>query len=417
MPELSVLNITHYLIQALFLCSFIYLLLSIFVIRRLKSEKRQLIGNHPEIERPLTLLKPVCGLDTGLLDNFRSFCEQDYAQFQLLFAVHGESDPAIPLIEQLITEYPELDIELLIDPSLHGSNHKVSSLINLMPRVKHDYLVISDSDMRVEKNYLKLIMAGFENENTGAVTCLYAGQANGSIASRLNAMFINEWFLPSVLISRLIQKTEFCLGATMAIRRSILENAGGFESLKDHLADDYMLGKLVVDQGYNIHICAQPVTNMVDERDLGSLLSHELRWARTLRAVEPIAYTLTFTTDTLVMSVIAALSMALIGQHGWLAALIIIVTFLTRIIFHLSVESALDQDHTGQTRLLLLRDALSFLIRILSFTGNRVVWREQKFSVDHSGHIHTDGNQAESSTPELDKSRIISTLTTNQEYS
>ena len=382
-------EIIFYLFVLISLCSIGYLLFANFCIIELrKSRKRPHI---PSGFTPLvTVFKPICGLEHGMDENLRSFCEQDYPKYQIIFGLHGEDDTAIPVIKKIIQDYPQLDLEMIIDTRLHGTNHKVSNLINMFPTAKHDILLVADSDMRVGKNYLHDIVAPFANAANGAVTCLYSGRSEGGLASRLNAMFINEWFLPSVLISHALKDISYCLGATMAVRRKILTDFGGFEALNNYLADDYMLGQMVSERGYKIHLSHTIVENLSYESSYKSLFLHELRWARTLRAVEPLGYLGTFLTDTLVLGSLTALFALIFTQHTFIPASILGITITARILLHLQVKSALGSNGRGSLLLIPVRDLLSFIIRIVSFTGHSVEWRNHIFSVDDEGLIHEE---------------------------
>ncbi len=346
-----------------------------------------------------------------MYDNLVSFCQQDYPHYQIIFGLHRADDPALKIIKQVQQQFPDLDISVVVDAKLHGTNHKVSSLINMYGQAKHDFLLIADSDMRVGPGYLSAVMAPFADEGIGAVTCLYSGSAHGGIASRLNAMFINNWFLPSVLISGIVQKTTFCLGATMIVRRRLLEQAGGFSYLKDHLADDYMLGKLVTDAGYSIHVSDYVVTNIVEEVSFKSLLLHELRWVRTLRTVEPIGFVSTFITDTFVISVVTAVLLALLGSPIFAVMLVSMALFCRFLVLRI-VKSRLNLHNAGSAWLIPLRDTLSFVLRIASFTGSSIHWRNESFSVDSRGVLH------ESEPPRVipEREEEIATLATNQDY-
>ena len=382
-------EIIFYLLALISLCAIGYLLFANFSIIELrKSRKRPHIPSG--FTPPATVFKPICGLEHGMDENLRSFCEQDYPEFQIIFGLHGEDDAAIPVIEKIIQDYPQLDLEIVIDTRLHGSNYKVSNLINMFPSAKHDILLVADSDMRVGKNYLHDIVAPFANAANGAVTCLYSGRSEGGLASRLNAMFINEWFLPSVLISNALKDISYCLGATMAVRRKILIDFGGFEALSNYLADDYMLGQMVSERGYKIHLSHTIVDNLSYESSYKSLFLHELRWARTLRAVEPLGYLGTFLTDTLMISGLTALFALIFTQHVFLPASILGITITARILLHLQVKSALGLNGRGSLLLIPVRDLLSFIIRIVSFTGHSVEWRNHTFFVDDEGLIHEE---------------------------
>ncbi len=389
MTHLAVVEIIFYLLVLLSFCAIGYLLFANFCIAELRKNLKR-----PHIQSgfspPVTVLKPICGLEQGMDENLRSFCQQDYPEYQILFGFHGPDDTAIPLIQNIIKDYPELDIEMVIDSELHGSNHKVSNLINMYPKAKHDVLLVADSDMRVYENYLHELVGPLANHANGAVTCLYSGRLEGGIATKLNAMFINEWFLPSVLISNALKDINYCLGATMVVRREILTDFGGFEALGDYLADDYMLGQMVSERGYKVHLSHTIVENISYEKSYKSMFLHELRWARTLRSVEPLGYLGTFLTDTLMIGALTALFAIFFTQHSGLATLILVIIITARILLHLQVKSALGQKGGGTLLLIPVRDLLTFLIRTISFAGNSIEWRNYTFSVDDDGLIHED---------------------------
>jgi len=381
------LEILFYLLVLISFFAIAYLLFANFCIIELrKNIKRPHIpsGFTPAV----TIFKPICGIEQGMDENLRSFCEQDYPEYQIIFGLHGNDDDAIPVIQKIIEDYPQLDLEMIIDARLHGSNHKVSNLINMFPAAKHEILVVSDSDMRVRKNYLHDVVAPFANTANGAVTCLYSGRTDDGVASKLNAMFINEWFLPSVLISDALKDISYCLGATMAVRRKILTDFGGFEALANYLADDYMLGQMVSERGYKVHLSHSIVENLSYEPNYKSLFLHELRWARTLRAAEPLGYMGTFLTDTLMVSSFTAFFALLFTQHTFLPASILGITITARILLHLQVKSALELNGIGSLFLIPVRDVMSFIIRIVSYMGNSVEWRNHTFSVDDDGLMH-----------------------------
>ncbi len=380
-------EIVFYLLVLISFFAIAYLLFANFCIIELrKNIKRPHIpsGFTPAV----TIFKPICGIEQGMDENLRSFCEQDYPEYQIIFGLHGNDDDAIPVIQKIIEDYPQLDLEMIIDTRLHGSNHKVSNLINMFPAAKHEILIVSDSDMRVRKNYLHDIVAPFANTANGAVTCLYSGRTDDGVASKLNAMFINEWFLPSVLISDALKDISYCLGATMAVRRKILTDFGGFEALANYLADDYMLGQMVSERGYKVHLSHSIVENLSYEPNYKSLFLHELRWARTLRAAEPLGYMGTFLTDTLIVSSFTAFFALLFTQHTFLPASILGITITARILLHLQVKSALELNGIGSLFLIPVRDVMSFIIRIVSYMGNSVEWRNHTFSVDDDGLMH-----------------------------
>jgi len=329
----------------------------------------------------VTVLKPVCGMETNLAENLRSFCRQDYENFQVIFGVHDEHDPAIPTVRALIEEFPERDISLVVDDTLIGSNYKVSNLVNMFASARHEIIVVADSDMRVCRDYLKTVVAPFADSNVGAATCVYSGRASGRLATKLGAMFVNDWFLPSALIPAIFGRLTYCFGATMAIRRSNLEEFGSFDALADVLADDYMFGRLVHQQGKRIALIPYIVENVIEDPSLKALFLHELRWARTIRSVEPLGYAASTVTEIFPLALLASGCLfAVTESFGYAAALLALAAVL-RLALHYTISSTIP----GRTRptpwLVPLRDLLSPIIRLACYFGTTVTWRERDFVI------------------------------------
>lgn len=409
--QIDFFNIFYIFISLICLCSVGYLIFAIIAVE-LFNRKRQVLDKPNEFHPAVTIFKPIYGLDPEMEKNLRSFCQQDYPEYQVIFGLHSKNDPAIPIVKKLIREFNHVDISYIVDPRIYGSNQKVSNLINMHPSAKHDYLLIADSDMRVPANYLANVMSPFADEQVGAVTCLYSGSARGKLSSTLNAMFINEWFLPSVLISRILQPLKYCLGATMVVRRELLDNMGGFHALTNYLADDYMLGKYVSEQGYKIHLSDFVVENIIEEPSYKDLFLHELRWARTLKTVEPWGFFFTFLTDTFVLSLVFAITSYQFGEHWFLSSLPVLFVLIARFILHRRIKPVVNTSHTGSFWLIPLRDTLSFFIRLISFTGSSIQWRNNSFSVDTTGLISYQGQLQ----PDLEAAEELPGLVTNQEY-
>lgn len=359
-----------------------YTLAAIFSVRAFRAERTGSAAFRP----PVTILKPVCGLDADLEENLRSFCLQDYPDYQVVVGVAAASDPAVPVIRRLIEELPDADIALVVDPRVSGSNLKVSNLTNMDRAAQHPYLVIADSDMRVDAHYLASVIAPFADPGVGMVTCLYAGRPAGGLASRLASMFINEQFLPSVLVSARLGPMRFALGATMAVRRELLERIGGFAALADCLADDHVLGKRVSALGYRVALSGYVVENVVREENLGALFRHELRWARTIRAVAPLGHAFSILTYGLPVAVLdAALLQATLDWTALGVALVALALAL-RLWLHAAAARSLGlRPGAGAAWLVPLRDLLGFLVWSASFVSNKVVWRDRTFTVDAEG--------------------------------
>ena len=331
--------------------------------------------NRDDFAPPVTVLKPVCGAEPLLYENLRSFCDQTYPAYQVIFGVRDPGDPAVPIIRRLMEEFSERDIELVIDNRVSAANLKIANLLNMVGRAKHDMFIVSDSDMRVDGDYLRSLVAPFADRAVGAATCLYSATPAGGVASMLGAMFINDHFSPSVLVALTMQKLRFCLGATMAVRRDVLESIGGFAALSGHLADDYMLGKLVSDRGFKVALASYAVNNIVHEPTLKSLLLHELRWARTIHAVRPVGHTLSFITYALPVSFIALL----VSRNMAAGSALIAACLALRVVLHYVARRAFHVRAPATPWLIPVRDFLALGVWAASFFGRAVQWRGHEF--------------------------------------
>ena len=250
----------------------------------------------PDQAPAVTILKPLCGDEHQLYECLRSFCDQLYPRFQIVFGVSDGDDPAVEVVSRLQREFPHLDLQIAVDRRQHGSSRKVSNLINMMSLARHDYLVISDSDVRVLPDYLARVVTPLLDPEVGIVTCPYRGTPRPGFWSLLGSLFINEWFTPSVLVAAMFGSRSFAFGTTIAMRRQVLASAGGFAAIANQLADDYRLGELTRRMGLRTVLSDVVVETCVDEASFGDLVSHELRWLRTIRAVRPLGYSLLFIT-------------------------------------------------------------------------------------------------------------------------
>ena len=364
---------------SLFVFSMGYMIMAIGRVLVFRHQTRRSIPTSNNL--PVTVLKPICGMEHELAENLRSFCRQDYAEHQVIFGIRDKNDPAIPVVESVIKEFPDRDISLVVDDQIIGSNYKISNLANMAKIAKHEIFVISDSDMRVSPDYLKRVTAPFANSKVGASTCLYSGTAAKGLASRLGAMFVNDWFLPSALIPTMFGKLNFCFGATMAVRSDVLSKFGGFPALADFLADDYMLGKFVVEQGYDVALVPYVVENVILEEDLKGVFFHEIRWARTIRSVQPVGYAASVTTEILPLSIFAALGAFTMGAPLPISLLPIALALGMRTVLHYAVCRGLTNGRSCGAWLIPVRDMLSFAVRVYSFCGPKVLWREREFVV------------------------------------
>ncbi|PYM08826.1 MAG: hypothetical protein DMD82_01510 [Candidatus Rokuibacteriota bacterium] len=362
--------------------SLAYVALAILRVRAFGRRRERPVGGPP-----VTVLKPIRGVEPGLYDNQRSFCEQDYPAFQVVFGVRDARDPAIPIIERVIRDLPGRDLTLVVSDRVVGANYKASNLANMYESAKHDLLVVADSDMRVDPNYLGTVVGPLADPRVGVVTCLYRGRSERGVWSALGAMFINEWFLPSVLVARTFQPDRFCFGATMAVRREALEAIGGFTRLAAYLADDYMLGALMNERGLRVALSSYVVDNIVSEPDFKTLFRHELRWARTIRTAEPLGYAMSFLTYSLVLSGMYLL----VSSFSGLGAVVAGGALTVRLATHYAVRASLGIAEPRRPWLVPVRDLLCFVIWLASFWGRTVQWGGRKFSVASDGRMWANG--------------------------
>jgi ceramide glucosyltransferase len=346
--------------------------------------------------QPVTVLKPLCGLEPQLYDCLKSFCTQDYPKVQLVFGVANHSDPAVGVVRRLQREFPALSIQLCIDATRHGHNPKVSNLHNMMRHARHDWLVLADSDIRVLPDYLRRVASHLSDAGVGIVTCAYTGRAVGRFWSRVAAEFICGWFIPSVYVAALLGSRAFAFGATIALRRQVLEEIGGFGAIADQMADDYRLGEATRALGLSTVLSDVVVETTVCEATLHELASHQLRWLRTIRGVRPWGY--------LSAGVTFAAPLALLGLWmanfdpavGVAASLVVLLRIL--------VSRLLKSQHTnwGMKQSLLgpLSDLIVFCLWCVGFVGHRVTWRAADFDIDGQGAAHrVEGTPVQSLSP------------------
>jgi len=330
---------------------------------------------------PATILKPLCGAEPALYEHLRSFCEQQYPRWQVVFGVRDPLDPALEVVHELQSEFPQLDLQIAINSAQHGISSKVSNLVNMMPFACHDYLVIADSDIRVGPDYLERVITPLLDERVGIVTCLYRGSPRPGLWSLLGSMFINEWFMPSVRVAALLGSRAFAFGATIALRRATLARIGGFAAIADQLPDDYRLGELTRRLGLRTVLSEVEVETCVDEANLSELLRHQLRWLRTIRTVQPFGYALAGITFALPLAIIGSFLAG--GSTATLA--MVAITAIAR----LMISSGPRNSYSLPLQLCLaaLSDLLGFVLWCWSFATRRVHWRDARYRIARDGTI------------------------------
>jgi ceramide glucosyltransferase len=333
-------------------------------------------------QAPVTVLKPLCGAEPGLDDSLRSLCRQDYAGgMQIVFGVQHPADPALAVLEGLKRDYPRLDLTVVVDPTRHGASAKVSNLINMMRAARYDWLVLADSDVSVPPGYLAAVAAPLADPGVGIVTCPYRGVPRPGLWSLLGALFINDWFIPSVRVAALFGSRAFAFGATIALRREALAAIGGFHAIADQLADDYRLGELTRRRGLRTVLSDVVVDTWVDERTLRQLAQHGLRWLRTIRVVRPGGYAFSAVTFSLP---VAALGCAIAGGTPVTLSLLA-ATLLLRLMLHLAAQYPARS--WARLWAIPLADALGFALWCGAFVTREVQWRQGRYRVARDGSV------------------------------
>ncbi len=330
---------------------------------------------------PVSILKPLKGVDPEMYESLRSQCLQDYPQYEIVFGVSDADDPAIEVVKKLILEFPRPGmISWGVCPEVLGTNVKVSNLAQMLRLAKHDHLIVNDSDIRVAPDYLRRVIAPLADSQAGMVTCLYRGIAGGSLGSRLEALGISTDFILAVLTAQELENgIRFGLGSTLAFRRADLNEIGGFESVVDYLADDYELGKRVAGLGLKVTISDVVVETFLPPYWFRDFLKHQLRWARGVRDARPGGYFgLVFT-----FGIFWAL-LALIASRGtaWsCGALALVLILRFAVAFSVGGKVLRDRQVGKYFWLIPLRDLIAVGVWIASLAGHTVTWRGEKFKL------------------------------------
>jgi len=379
----SAMAIARWAILALALGPLFYYLVGIYsawrffrVAHRRPSQTPQETRDTPAI----SMLKPVRGLDPDAYENFASFCRQDYPEFEILFAVNDPEDPAVPVVQKLIADFPQRSVRLVVVEERLGPNTKVSNLCRLVREARHDLLVITDSDVRVELGYLQGVATMFRDPGVGGVTALYRGRDSLQFIAAMDCVGSSAAFCGAALVARELEGLKFMMGSTMATTKERLAEIGGFEAMADLHSDDYELGRRIAARGYRIELLAEPVWMAFPSQTLGAYLRHELRWAIGIRNIRPGGHFGMLFTHGLPWAIAAAC----VAPSAAIAASYLAGYFVLRFAMAWTVGVWGLHDPVLRRRfwLLPIRDLLSFFVWLASFGMKRIEWRGSFFTLE-----------------------------------
>ena len=367
-------------------CGLAYTALAVSRVRAYRKRAHDL---PPQISPPITVFKPLHGDEPALYENLRSFCDQEYPEFQIVFCAADCSDPALRTALRLQREFPDREIDVVCGEARDEPNPKIANVLAAYHRAGHDLIVVADSDIRVPREYLQSIAAAFENEGTGAVTCLYGSDPGTDLVSKWGAMYVNDAFAPSVLVAGMLEPLRYCFGATMAVRRSVLERIGGFAALAGRIGDDFELGQAVSRAGYSVRLASCLVHTAITERRLPELWNRELRWARTILAQRPAGFAGSVVTYVLPL----AIAYAVVARTRSAAAVLTAAAAL-RVCLHYEARAAFAPRSRPEPLLIPLRDVMSLAQWCASAFGRTVRWRSRALLIQAGGRVSANCNDS-----------------------
>jgi len=358
--------------------SLVYCVLTVVAALKYRAVRPSAPGARP----PISVLKPLAGVDDGLEENLRTFFEQNYPDFEILFAVRSAGDPAIAVAESLRARYPAVPSRLIVTGEPPYPNAKVFSLDRMLAAARHPLLVMSDSDIRVTPGMLAAIAAEFQEERLGLATCPYRAVPGRSFWSTLEAVGLNTEFIGGVLVARMLDGMKFALGPTIAARRETLERIGGFDAVKDYLAEDFVMGKLAAERGYGVILSSYVIEHRIGAQRFLANWKHRLRWNRSTRRSRPWGYVGQVFTNPLPL----ALLLWAVKPAWW--PVLVATTVMRAAAAWATAGAALHDPLTRRLWWLVpLQDMASFLAWMAGFFGNTILWRGRRYYLRADGRF------------------------------
>ncbi len=372
-------------LPAIFLAgSFVYVLLSLLAALRYRAQR---VPEPAAARIPVSVLKPLHGLDAGLEENLRGFFAQPYRHadgtpaFEILFATREADDPAIAIVERLREEFPDVPVSRLVTGEPPYPNAKVYSLALMTDAARNDVLVMADSDVRVDAGFLETVSAEFRDPALGLSTCPYRAVPGGSFWSFLEALHMNTEFLGGVLTARLLEGVRFALGPTIAVRRGVLEDIGGFAELREFLAEDFVMGQRAAAHGHRVILSRYVIEHRIGSQDLAHSMAHRLRWARSTRRSRPAGYF----GELFLRPLALALLLTAIAPAAWpVLPATLALRYAQAAVMRRTIAASFGWKHW---LLLPVQDLVSFGLWLAGFFGNTILWRGHRYRLEKDGRF------------------------------
>ena len=358
---------------------FIYYAIALFSGWRFFGRSRNSAFEQSHFTPPVSILKPVRGLDPDAYENFASFCCQDYPVYEIVFCVGDRSDPVLPIIQKVISDFPEQDIRVLFGSGRVATNDKVAKLARLSKEAKYEILVINDSDVRAEPEYLRTIVAPLADPKVGAVTCFYVSTDETTVVQKLQTIGMYSDFYPGIVVAWQLDGVKFALGPTIATSRARLAEFGGYEMIENRPADDLLVGRLIAEQGHEVKLLPYSVLTVADFQSLRDLFLKRLRWIVVMRNMRPWGHFGLIFTWGLPWSLFAAA----IAPNALVAGAFLVAYLGVRVAMTLQVASVGLRQRVSWQGLALIPvwDAMAFVIWLASFTRSTIRWRDRDYYI------------------------------------
>jgi ceramide glucosyltransferase len=388
-----VLAALRLIVLALAMGPLVFYLLCLYCIIDYFRSVRGLSPRDHSFAPAASILKPVRGVDRDAYENFASFCRLDYPEYELIFAAADPDDPAVPIIERLQRDFPERAIRIVIATESFGENKKVNNLAAAARAAKYDLLVMADTDVRVERDYLREVAAPFMDPRVGAVTAFYRCRGGGTLAADLDMLGMCADSLPDALVARKLEgKMQFAFGWTMATTKKVLAEIGGWEAMANHHSDDFELGYRIAKAGHRVEFMRKPVWMVFPEERAGEFLRHEMRWAIGLRNVRPRGYLGMIFTHGLPLAAAAAMVAASAGWWGLAASCLAgYLTLRLSVAWTAGVWGLGDTEIAAKLWLLPVRDAISAAVWFAGFFSDKIRWRGLEYRVKKGILVPVEG--------------------------